>query len=53
MTVLEYIAAILETICLCMAIYYFIRGIKTKSYGHTGKFFAGYLLLNFLRRFLS
>ena len=53
MQILEYGAAILETICLCMAIYCVIRGIKTKDYGHTGIFFAGYLLLNFLRQMLS
>lgn len=41
--------AVLETVFLCIAIYYIIRGIKTKNYGNALIFFALYLVLNLIR----
>ena len=47
---LQAFSAIAETIFLCGMIYYVIRGIKTKNYGHAVIFFGLYLVLNTVRR---
>ena len=43
--------AILETVFLCITIYYAIVGLKTKNFGKTGRYFFLYLALNLVRRF--
>ena len=50
---LEALIVLLETIFLCAAIYFAIKGIKTKQWGKTGTFLLLYLILNFIRRSLG
>jgi len=50
---LKSLEAVLEIIFLCLAIYYFIRGLKTKSYGKASTFFSLYLILNIIRRIVG
>jgi len=47
---LQALEAILETVFLCLAIYYLICGIKTKNYRKAIVCFGVYLILNFIRR---
>lgn len=47
---LKALQAIFEVIFLCLAIYYFIRGMKTKSFGKTRIFFFLYIVLNVIRK---
>ena len=42
--------AVLEVVFLCLAIYYFVRGIKTKKYGKASTYFLFYLILNVIRK---
>ena len=48
---LKTVLAVVETVCLCLAVYYGISGIKTKKYTRAGIFFLCYLVLNLLRNF--
>ena len=41
--------AVLETIFLCIAVYYAIRGIRTKEFHKATIFIALYLVLNLTR----
>ena len=50
---LKSLEAVLEIIFLCMAIYCFIRGIRTKTYGKASAYISLYLILNFLRRIVG
>ena len=47
---LQSFIVIVETVFLCGMIYYIIRGIKTKKYGHAILFFGLYLVANVVRR---
>ena len=50
---LEAMIVLLETIFLCAAIYFAIKGIKTKQWGKTGTFLLLYLIVNFVRKKLG
>lgn len=50
---LKSLEAVLEIIFLCLAIYYFVRGIKTKKYGKASTYFSLYLILNIIRRIVG
>ena len=45
--------AVLEIIFLCLAIYHFVRGIKTKEYRKASTFFSLYLILHMIRRIIG
>lgn len=45
--------AVLETVFLCMAIYYVMSGIKTKKYDKAILFGALYLVLNLIRNLIG
>ena len=47
---LQSFIVIVETVFWCGMIYYVIRGIKTKNYGHAILFFGLYLVANIVRR---
>lgn len=47
---LKSLEAVLEIVFLSLAIYCFIRGIRTKTYGKAGTYFLIYLILNIIRR---
>ena len=49
----EALIVLLETIFLCAAIYFAIKGIKTKQWGKTGIFLLLYLVVNLVRRSLG
>ena len=46
---LKSLVAILEVVFLCLAIFYFLRGIKTKDFQKATCFFCPYLILNLIR----
>lgn len=46
---LKSLEAVLEVVFLCLAIYHFVRGIKTKKYGKASTYFSLYLILNIIR----
>ena len=46
---LKALEAVSESIFLCLAIWYFLRGLKTKDYGKAKVFFCVYLILNAIR----
>ena len=48
--ILKSVAAVLETVFLILAIYSFLRGIKTKEYGKAGLYISVYLFLNVIRK---
>ena len=50
---LKSLEAVLEIIFLCLAIYYFVSGIKTKKYGKASTYFSLYLILNIIRRIVG
>ena len=50
---LKSLEAVLEIIFLCLAIYHFVRGIKTKEYRKASTFFSLYLILNMIRRIIG
>ena len=50
---LEAFIVLLETIFLCAAIYFTIKGIKTKVWGKAGLFFLLYLIVNIVRRLVN
>lgn len=49
MFLLKAAKAVLETTFLCIAVYYAIRGIKTKEFHKATIFIALYLILNLTR----
>ena len=48
--ILKALEAISEIIFLCLAIWHFLRGVKTKDYEKAKMFFGVYLILNAIRR---
>ena len=50
---LKSLEAVLETVFLCLAIWHFLRGLKTKNYQKTAVFFGVYLILNTIRTIVN
>lgn len=50
---LKSLEMVLETVFLCLAIYYIMKGIKTKEYNHAKIFGGVYLLLNLIRNLIG
>ena len=46
---LKSLVAILEVVFLCLALFYFLRGIRTKDFQKATCFFCPYLILNLIR----
>ena len=50
---LKSLEAVLETVFLCLAIWNFLRGLKTKNYQKAAVFFGVYLILNAIRTIVN
>lgn len=53
LTLMNYALAIAVLISLCMTVFYFVTGIKTKDYESVKKPLAAYLILNIARLLLE